>query len=101
MKILKLFRREPKPQAKMVPYLTKELFQQLNDDAVKRKANRAVTDELINSLSDTNKYPIVQTFLHNDIEMRCSIVFNENGNTCWLDIPLKEYHSLPTFANIS
>ena len=106
MKILnKILGKEPQePKAEMVSYLTKELVTSLNNKAVKRKANRSLQDNFVENLSETNKFPIIQTLLHNDVEMRCNIVFNVVGKdavTGWLDIPLKEYHSLPKFANFS
>lgn len=79
-----------------VKYLTKEQFQRLNNRAIKRNANRTVKRKFIELLTDGLKFPIIETFLHNDVEMRCRIALNSEGNTCWLDISLSDFDVLPT-----
>tara|TARA_R100000773_G_C4193319_1_gene98402 strand:+ start:199 stop:456 length:258 start_codon:yes stop_codon:yes gene_type:complete len=79
-----------------VKYLTKEQFQRLNNRAIKRKANRTVKPKFLERLTDGLKFPIIETFLHNDVEMRCHIALNSEGNTCWLDITLSDFDVLPT-----
>ena len=79
-----------------VPYLTKEHFIQLNDRAVRRKANRTLKRKFLDALDDSFKYPIIDTMLHNDVEMRCQIAYSVMGETCWLDISLADFDVLPT-----
>jgi hypothetical protein len=79
-----------------VPYLTKELFIQLNDRAVRRKANRTLKRKFLDALDDSFKYPIIHTMLHNDVEMRCQIAYSAMGETCWLDISLADFDVLPS-----
>jgi hypothetical protein len=79
-----------------VPYLTKEHFIQLNDRAIRRKANRTLKRKFLDALDDSFKYPIIHTMLHNDVEMRCQIAYSAMGETCWLDISLADFDVLPT-----
>ena len=79
-----------------VKYLTKEQFQRLNDRAIRRKANRTVKPEFIQRLSEGYKFPIIETLLHNDVEMRCNIALSSEGKACWLDISLSDFDVLPT-----
>ena len=79
-----------------VKYLTKEQFARLNDRAIQRKANRTVEPKFVKRLSDGLKFPIIETLLHNDVEMRCHIATSSEGNTCWLDIALSDFDVLPS-----
>jgi len=79
-----------------VKYLTKEQFARLNDRAIQRKANRTVEPKFVKRLSDGLKFPIIETLLHNDVEMRCHIATSSEGSTCWLDITLSDFNVLPT-----
>ena len=79
-----------------VKYLTKEQFTRLNDRAIQRKANRTVEPKFVKRLSDGLKFPIIETLLHNDVEMRCHIATSSEGSTCWLDITLSDFDVLPT-----
>ena len=79
-----------------VKYLTKAQFTRLNDRAIQRKANRTVEPKFVKRLSDGLKFPIIETLLHNDVEMRCHIATSSDGNTCWLDIALSDFDVLPT-----
>ena len=55
-----------------VKYLTKEQFAKLNERAIQRKANRTVEPKFIKRLSDGFKFPIIETLLHNDVEIALS-----------------------------
>jgi hypothetical protein len=79
-----------------VKYLTKEQFKRLNNRAIQRKANRTVKPSFVERLSEGLKFPIIETLLHNDVEMRCHIATSSEGNTCWLDIALSDFDVLPT-----
>ena len=79
-----------------VKYLTKEQFQRLNDRAIKRNANRTVKPTFVKRLSEGLKFPIIETLLHNDVEMRCCFATHK-GDQLWLDISFKEYEALPSF----
>lgn len=78
-----------------VKYLTRDFIIKLNNRAIQRKANRTLKVKFVSKLSDNFKYPIVEAVLHNDVEMRCTIAYNDKGNICWLDIPLSDYNRLP------
>lgn len=78
-----------------VKYLTKDTFTKLNARAIRRDANRTLETAFIENLDEDFKYPIVEEILHNELEMRCQIAFNNLGETCWLDIPLNDFNNLP------
>ena len=58
-----------------------------------------------NKWAKDSAYPIkFHTLLHNDVEVRCQIVMNYDGETCWLDIPLAKFNSLqsiPTHETVA
>ena len=85
----------------VVKYLTKDLFTKLNNQAIKRNANRSLKPKFVKELDDSFKYPVLETFMHNDVEMRCHIAWNYMGETCWLDIPLADYDKLPEIEAVA
>ena len=76
--------------------LTKDAFTRLNKRAIERNYNRSVEPKFVKSLGEDLRFPIIETWLHNDTEMRCQIAFNSVGDTCWLDIALADFNVLPT-----
>ena len=79
-----------------VKYLTRDFIIKLNNRAIQRNANRTLKAKFVSKLPDNCKNPIVEQLLHNDVEMRCHIAYNDKGNVCVLDIPLSDYNNLPT-----
>jgi|TARA_R110000822_G_C15254550_1_gene487670 hypothetical protein len=89
-------------------YVTKDLLVKLNNKAYRRKSNRQLepkwVERLPNLLSDLGKdfkqtkgevrYPLVQSFLHNDVEMRCCFATHE-GDHFYLDVSFADYKVLP------
>ena len=47
-------------------------------------------------IDPTQFYPVVDTLLHNDIEIRTGILINCNDDIVWLDLTFKEFASLPS-----
>jgi len=48
-----------------------------------------------------NVYPVVQTLLHNDKEIRTGIMINEDDDVAWLDLTFKEFADLPAVPRSS
>jgi hypothetical protein len=75
-------------------FLTYTSFEELNEKAVRNRLNRSVwLNKLPVDVHD--KFPIVLTLVHNDVEMRCEVVLNREGETAWLDMSFDDYNRLP------
>lgn len=72
----------------------KGLLMMFNKDSIKRGCNQVIEPTAFDRIPDMN-YPIVQSFLHNDIDARCLIVLNEKGDTVLLDLAINTYLALP------
>jgi hypothetical protein len=68
---------------------------QLNRKAIRARAGRSLRSEYVEKLPVDKLYPISQHFLHNDCDVRCRIVFNEQGQTGELDITLDDFNRVP------
>tara|TARA_R110000744_G_scaffold33279_1_gene77644 strand:+ start:7214 stop:7546 length:333 start_codon:yes stop_codon:yes gene_type:complete len=90
-------------------YTTRDLLIKLNNKAYRRKSNRQLDPKWLKKLpsllSDLGgkdfahlqgyvRYPLVQSFLHNDVEMRCTFATND-GNHFFLDVSFADYKLLP------
>ena len=80
-----------------VKYLTYDLLKQINESSVKADRNRNV---FLNQLpiSRLHMFPVVTSFLHNDIEIRTQILLNNKGQTAWLDMAITEFNALPEYT---
>ena len=75
-------------------FLTHDHFEELNKKAVQNGMNRSVFfDRLPIDMGD--KFPVVVSLVHNDMEMRCKVVLNREGETAWLDMSFDDYNGLP------
>ncbi len=79
-----------------VKTFTQGILARLNRKAIKAGANRTLRVQVVKRLSPANVYPISQALLHNDTDIRCTIVLNEKGDTAELDVTLDDYNRLPT-----
>jgi DNA-directed RNA polymerase subunit RPC12/RpoP len=79
---------------KEVRYFTKATLIQANGEAIASERNRTLVPEKLDALPD-KKFPVVFSFVHNDLEARCQVVLDENGTSALLDVPLAAYNSLP------
>lgn len=75
-------------------FLTYEMLQELNAEAVRSKRNRSLYFDRL-PITATEVYPVVRALLHNGVEMRCKLVLNSGGDTAWLDIPTAYFNALP------
>tara|TARA_Y100000310_G_scaffold235485_1_gene238550 strand:- start:248 stop:520 length:273 start_codon:yes stop_codon:yes gene_type:complete len=79
----------------MIRYLNKKNLIELNDKAIKNKKNRTLEPHLLNKLSDTLKFPIVFSMVHNDSEIRAVIQISSNSACAvCLDIDFNDYKKI-------
>ena len=87
-----------------IKYLTKDDFKLLSKRGKKFGFNRQVGKEVINSLSDTIRYPIAFNMLHehiagtlqNNPHVRVKIILDNNNNFCIMDMTQEDYAKLPS-----
>tara|TARA_R100000900_G_C3305653_1_gene158699 strand:- start:461 stop:772 length:312 start_codon:yes stop_codon:yes gene_type:complete len=91
-------------------YVNKGKLRELNNRAIRRKSNRTLKPNFVESLpntleeigfdgqdkTDLVRYPVTTTMPHNDVEMRVCFATHK-GDQLWLDISFKEYEALPSF----
>ena len=79
----------------MIRYLTKKNLIELNDKAIKNKKNRTLEPTLLDKLSDTLKFPIVFSMVHNDCEIRAVVqIFRNSSSVVCLDLDFKDYKKI-------
>ena len=94
-----------KGQTKMkrkIRYLTKEHLIKLNNQSIKDNRNQNINTKVIENLPKYNKagaekvFPIIWSMIHNDVEIRCMVQFDETeGNKGLLDMSYTDYDKLP------
>ena len=89
--------------SKKVKYLTKEQLIKLNNQSIKDNRNQNINNKVIENLPKYNKvgsekvFPIIYSMIHNDIEIRCLIQFDNNENKGLLDMSCTDYDKLPVY----
>ena len=79
----------------MIRYLTKKTLIELNNKAIKNRKNRTLEPTLLSKLSDTLKFPIVFSMVHNFEEIRAVIqISGKSGNSICLDLDFKDYKKI-------
>ena len=79
----------------MIRYLTKKNLIDLNNKAIKNKKNRTLEPSLLDKLSDTLKFPIVFSMVHNDCEIRAVIRISSNScSSVCMDMDFKDYKKI-------
>jgi len=81
-------------------FLNYELLSRLNDKCIKEGRNRSLYLAEM-PIDPKNVYPVVQTLLHNDKEIRTGIMINEDDDIVWLDLTFKEFADLPAVPRSS
>jgi len=93
-----------------IKYIDYKTLLILNDKAIKAKFNRSLVHEKLVEMSDRikkNLYPLVQTFDHNDSEIRCRIILDVSQDPhpqtfdVWLDMTYEDYKILPSMTHIN
>jgi len=79
-----------------VKYLTRDLFIELNDKAIRGKMNRTLRANAIKERLEDIKYPVVSVFMSDETVARCNIAVNSRGTEVQLDMLVDDYNPLPT-----
>ena len=75
-------------------YFTKAGLIKANNLAIKHNLNRSLNPEKLKLLEPNYRYPVSTYMEHND-HIRACIVFNDVGDTGWLDMPWELFEKLP------
>ena len=77
-------------------FFTYDLLKRVNAEALRSRRNRSITnfDNLL--INHTDLFPIAFSMIHNDVEVRAQVVLNPEGQTAWIDMPIKTFDKLPT-----
>lgn len=75
-------------------YFTKQLLIEYNNAAIREKRNRAIKEEVLESLQDGQVFPITFDMYHSKREMRVMISLFKIG-TAFLDMTEERYYMLP------
>ena len=75
-------------------YLTYALLAAINASSVRAGRNRNLYLEKL-PIDQGALYPVYNSFIHNDSEIRVIIVLNERGDTAYLDMSFDEFDALP------
>ena len=78
----------------MNKFLTWEILKSINESSIRARRNRNFNFEKLPILP-AEKYPVVFSMLHNDVEMRVQILFNDRGDRGFLDMSIEQFNSLP------
>lgn len=89
------------PSTHTVKVLTRTRLRRLNNKALKNGAAQSIRTHILDRLSDEHIYPVSMSLLHNDVEVRCTIVLDAQGHVGMLDITLADYDAIPTISYIT
>ena len=76
-------------------YFDKKSLIKANNEAIRKKRNRAIKPSVLKKLDDETKFPVVFSMTHNDREVRVKLLLNPQTEA-WLDVSFKTFCSLPT-----
>jgi len=83
------------PETGPVKYMNYDILVFLNKRAISKQYNRSFyLDKL--PIKRDDLFPIVLSYLHNDVNMRCKLILNTGGDVGWLDIGVRDFNKLPT-----
>lgn len=80
--------------SKTYKYFTKVTLLAAAIEARRSRRNRTLAIEKLQELPDHLVYPIQRHFLHNDVEIRCTIILSES-KVVTLDVELEAFNMLP------
>tara|TARA_R110002020_G_scaffold324574_1_gene540217 strand:+ start:619 stop:921 length:303 start_codon:yes stop_codon:yes gene_type:complete len=79
-----------------VRYFTKESLLSAAENAGVDDINSQIdTKRLAKMLDNTMLYPIIFGFVQNQTEMRCRVAINEQGESTFINVPIKIWQNLP------
>mgnify|MGYP003659837907 CR=1 FL=1 len=72
---------------------TQSTLKRANERAIKLKLNRSIERKPLKKLFAKNDehtfYPVTYTMIHNDKEIRAKVQLNKEGDSVYIDVPLK------------
>ena len=83
--------------------MQKEGQNELRTKSIKDNRNQNINNKVIENLPKYNKvgsekvFPIIYSMIHNDVEIRCLIQFDNNENKGLLDMSCTDYDKLPVY----
>ncbi len=77
-----------------IPYFSKALLIEANNDAILEHRNRQLDPEHLVSLDDDTLFPVIWSMLHNETEVRCKLLLSPEDEA-WLDVSRETFSSLP------
>ncbi len=79
-----------------IRYFTKDALVSAAKQAETNDVNRQIDVKRLEKIVESGVlYPITFALVHNDKEMRCRVVLNEQGESAFLDIPIEVWQNLP------
>ena len=79
-----------------VRYFTKEVLVSAAKKAETNDVNRQIDIKRLEKIVESGiLYPITFALVHNETEMRCRVVLNEQGESAFLDVPIEVWQNLP------
>jgi Predicted restriction endonuclease len=79
-----------------IKYFTKRDLIQANDAAIRENRNRQLKKDFLKQLPDNGLYPITFVWYHTKDEIRVRILFDNEGNSGFLDMSQYRYELIPT-----
>ena len=76
-------------------YLTYGLLTQINESSVMAGRNQNLPEGIPSIVDSSERYPVLQAFVHNDVEIRTIIVMTRYGDCSVIEMSFEEYESLP------
>ena len=74
---------------------TQDTLKRANERAIKLKLNRSIARKPLKKIFAKNDehtfYPILFSMIHNDKEIRAQVALNKEGESVWIDVPLKHW----------
>ena len=77
----------------MMKYFTKKELIKINNNSIKQNKNRTLEPKILKKLPN-KLFPISLAFVHNDVEMRTMVIFNNLGDRGYLDMNFNEFNKL-------
>lgn len=75
-----------------------ETLKKLNKKAIKYGLNRSLVSEFFDLINPDDVFPIVFSMVHNDDHIRTRFIYNDAGDSAWLDVSFADFNKLPTMA---
>ena len=79
-----------------IRYFTKDALVSAAKQAEVNDVNRQIDIKRLEKIVESGiLYPITFALVHNETEMRCRVVLNEQGESAFLNVPIEVWQNLP------